>query len=84
KWAVLIGVSNFKDTSIPAIKYGAESAGKLGRVFQDPYAGNFKNDHLVVLQQDDATRETIEDVLTNGITSKALPNDLIIVYISTR
>ena len=84
KWAVLIGVSNFKDTAIPPIKYGAESAVKLARVFLDSTGGNFKNDHMVVLMQDDATKATIEDVLSNGVTSKCLPGDLVIIYISSR
>ncbi|HEY9680840.1 MAG TPA: TonB family protein [Oculatellaceae cyanobacterium] len=84
KWAVVLGISSFKDPAIPPVKYGAESANKLATLFRDGRAGNFKNDHLVVLRQDDATKVTTEDVLINGITSKCLPNDLVVIYLSTR
>jgi TonB family protein len=84
KWAIVIGVSTFKDPKILPIKYGADSAIKLSKVFLDPAIGHFKNDHMLLLQQEDATRETIDDVLANGIARKALPADMIILYISTR
>ena len=84
KWTVLIGVSTFSDPAIPPIKYGAESATKLGRLFLDPATGHFKHDHLVLLQQEDAAKDTVEDVLSNGIASKAMPGDMIILYLSTR
>jgi TonB family protein len=84
KWAIVIGVSTFKDPKILPIKYGANSAIKLSKVFLDPAIGHFKNDHMLLLQQEDATRETIDDVLANGIARKALPADMIILYISTR
>lgn len=80
----MLGVSSFKDPTIPPIKYGAESANKLATLFRDGRAGNFKNDHMVVLRQDDATKVTTEDVLINGITSKCLPSDLVVIYLSTR
>ncbi len=84
KWAVVIGISNFRDPKILPIRYGADSAIKLGKVFLDPAIGHFKLDHMLLLQQEDATRETIDDVLSNGIARKALPADMIILYISTR
>jgi TonB family protein len=84
KWAVVIGISNFKDPKILPIKYGANSAIKLKQVFDDPAIGHFKSAHTLLLQQDDATRETVTDVLANGISRKALPQDMVIIYISTR
>ncbi len=84
KWAVVIGISNFKDPKILPIKYGANSAIKLKQVFDNPAIGHFKGAHILLLQQDDATRETVTDVLANGISRKALPQDMVIIYISTR
>ena len=84
KWAVVIGISSFKDPKILPIKYGANSAIKLKQVFDDPAIGHFKNAHILLLQQDDATRETVTDVLANGITRKALPQDMVIIYMATR
>jgi TonB family protein len=84
KWAVVIGISNYKDPKILPIKYGANSAIKLNQVFEDPAIGHFKGAHIMLLQQDDATRETVTDVLANGISRKALPQDMVIIYISTR
>lgn len=84
KWAVLIGVGSFKDSSIPSIKYGSESAVKLGLTLLDRSIGRFQYDHLVLLKQAEASKATVEDVLNNGVSSKALPSDLIVIYICSR
>jgi TonB family protein len=84
KWVVLLGVSTFKDPTIPPIKYGSESAERLAMLLRDGRVGNFQNDHMVLLRQDDATKATTEDVLTNGVPSKVLQSDLCVIYLSTR
>ncbi len=84
KWAVLIGVDRFQDRSIPALPFAVANVRELAAALKDPQIGRFLPDHLAVLPGKYTTRANIEKVVSLWLMKKALPNDLVIVYISTR
>lgn len=84
KWALLIGINRFADPSIPGLKYAQKSAADVSRALKDPDAGRFAPDHVFLLNGQDATKTGIEQVLEQWLYKKALPNDLVMVYLSSR
>jgi TonB family protein len=85
KWALIIGIGQFEDSAIKPLPYGVKSARELTSIFNDPAAGHFTPGHIHLLVNDVATRYGIEHGSTDGwLFRKALPNDLIVVYIATR
>ncbi len=85
KWAVIIGIGQFQDPAIPVLRFADKSALELSRVLKDPQTGRFAPDHVRVLAGSQASKQAIEDVIAgSGLVKKALPNDLIVLYFSTR
>ncbi len=81
KWALIIGLSNFKDPSIN-LKFGAKDATDFKNFLVS--AEGFKADHVLLLTDKDATRENIISKLGDGwLAKKASPSDLVLVYVSS-
>ena len=54
-------------------------------VFKDPTIGHFTPSHVASLLSASATKEAIQNAIVNSaLIRKALPDDLIILYFSTR
>ncbi len=82
KWAVVVGVSQFKDPTIPPLKYSAKDARDFYNYLISD--GNFKPDHVRLLTNEKATRERI----FTEIGDKFLPHvvgqdDLVVLYFAT-
>ena len=81
KWAVVVGVSQFKDKSIN-LKYPAKDAIDFSRFLTTE--GHFAPDHVKVLVNEQATREQILDVIGDKwLPRLAHPDDLVVIFIST-
>ncbi len=81
KWALVVGISNFKDESIN-LKYAAKDATD----FRDWLVseGKFKADHVRLLTNSKATRESIVGQLGDSWLGRlANRDDLVVVYISS-
>ena len=81
KWAIVIGVSNFKDSSIN-LKYAAKDATDFRNflVTQE----NFPADHVQLITDADATKANIMSKLGDGwLGKKAGKDDLVVVYVSS-
>jgi tetratricopeptide (TPR) repeat protein len=81
KWALIIGVSKFKDPAI-TLKFAAKDASD----FHDYLVkeANFNPDHVHLLLNEQATRENIlAEVGDRWLPRVAGPDDLVIVYISS-
>ncbi len=82
KWAVVVGVSKFKDPAIPSLKYSAKDARDFYNYLIT--TANFKPDHVRLLTNEKATRERI----FTEIGDKFLPHvvgrdDLVVLYFAT-
>lgn len=81
KWAIVIGISNFKDPSIN-LKYAAKDATDFRNVLISQE--NFQPDHVQLLTDGDATKDKIISKLGEGWLGKlAKRDDLVVVYVSS-
>ncbi|MBX9693514.1 MAG: tetratricopeptide repeat protein [Cyanobacteria bacterium] len=81
KWALAIGISNFKDSSIN-LKYAAKDATDFSNFLVANQ--HFKPDHVKLLTDGEATRENIIGMLGDKWLGKlAHKDDLVLVYISS-
>ncbi len=81
KWAIVIGISNFKDPSIN-LKYAAKDATDFRNVLISQE--NFQPDHVQLLTDENATKDKIISKLGEGWLGKlAKKDDLVVVYVSS-
>lgn len=81
KWALIIGITNFKDPSIN-LKYAAKDATDFRNFLVNE--ANFKADHVKLLTDEGATREKIVGNLgETWLRRLANPDDLVVIYVST-
>ena len=81
KWALLIGIQEFQDKSIPGLQFAANDAIKLSEVLKGP-AGRFDPTHVKVLTNKEANKTAILTAL-GDIRDQAKEDDLVFVYISS-
>ncbi len=82
KWALVVGISDFKDGSIPKLKYSAKDARDF-REFLIKKA-NFSPDHIRLLVNQDATRMRIMTELGDKFLPRVVqPDDLVVLYFSS-
>lgn len=81
KWAVIIGIGNFQDTTIPKLSYPAKDARDF-RNFLVQKAG-FQADHVRLLLDEAATRERILTEIGEIMPRLVGPDDLIVLYFSS-
>jgi TonB family protein len=82
KWAVLIGVGRYNDSAIGNVKCATSNVLKLAKVLVDPNVGRFAPEHVLVVTQDKANKANLaQAVYEDWLIKKALPNDLIVIYI---
>lgn len=81
KWALVVGVSNFKDPSIN-LKYAAKDATDFKNFLVN--TEHFKADHVKLLTDETATRENIIGLMGDKwLASHVKPDDLVVVYVSS-
>jgi uncharacterized caspase-like protein len=80
KWAIVIGIDHFKDPQWD-FKFAASDAGAVHRyLIRDAH---FAADHVVLLTNQDATKEKITAAL-NWCAKQAKSEDLVLIYYRTR
>ena len=81
KWALVIGIASFEDKVIPPLSYTASDAKSFADVLLSPQYGQFKQENVHVLLNDEATTRHIKEQL-NWLARSASPDDLVVVYIA--
>ena len=81
KWALVVGISRFKDPTVPKLTYTAPDAEAFAAALKDPMFGKFKPDHVHLVTGEGATRDKIMEEL-NWMARMAGEEDLLVVYIS--
>jgi TonB family protein len=85
KWALVVGVGHFQDSSIGSMEVGVKNALEFARVLKNPDIGKFPTDHVASLLGARATKSSIENIIAkNWLAKKALPSDLVLLYFSTK
>ncbi len=81
KWALVIGISKFKDAGIPPLKYASKDASDFGGYLINE--ANFSADHVKILTDSNANRQAILGAVSQWLRKRVLPDDLVVVYLST-
>jgi uncharacterized caspase-like protein len=82
KWALVVGVSNFRDKNIPKLTYPAKDAKDFANLLQDPGYGRFKRENVALLTDEKATTVEIKRQIEELIR-KAQPEDLVVFFLSS-
>ena len=80
KYALIIGISRYRNSSsIPNLEYADVDARSIYEFLQQPAAGGFSRENMLLLANEDATLATIRQALTNFV-AKASTNDLLVIF----
>ena len=80
KYAVVIGISKFKNTiGIPSLRYASKDAAAFQQFLQSPQGGSFPRENIKTLYDEDATSQGIRSALLTFLT-KPRPQDLVVIY----
>ena len=82
KWALVVGISRFTDSSIPRLNYTTADANSFAAELTDPAIGRFPASHVHVLIDEQATTKNIKEGL-NWIARHAGTNDMVVIYVAT-
>lgn len=81
KWALVVGISNFKDSSIN-LKYAAKDATDFKNFLVS--SEHFKPDHVKLLTDENASRDNILGMLGDKwLANRVKADDLVLVYVSS-
>jgi hypothetical protein len=81
KFAVIIGVSRYRDESINDLQFADADARDVRDFLRRPEGGGFKPDDILYLENEQATVEGVNAAL-DRILSQAGPDDLILLFIA--
>lgn len=85
KWAVVIGLSKFRDKRLNTEEQSDKSAKKFYAYLIDPHGGRFSADHVRLMTDDEASQQSINNALgPSWLGNLAGPDDLVVVYIATK
>jgi hypothetical protein len=82
KWALVVGIGSFQNSTVPKLKYAAKDA----RDFRNYLVSeaNFAPDHVRLLVDDAATqRRVLSELGTKFLARVAKPDDLVVLFFST-
>jgi tetratricopeptide (TPR) repeat protein len=80
KWALVVGISNYRDSSIN-LRYAAKDATDFRNYLVQE--AHFRPDHVRLLTDSEATRSNIVDYMGDKWLKRlASPNDLVVIYVS--
>jgi hypothetical protein len=78
-WAVVVGVSEYKNPGIPSLKYADKDAESIANFLRRPEGGGIPNDHMKMLLNKDATLSNVRDALIMFL-NQAIDMDLVMIY----
>ncbi|MEW6670115.1 MAG: caspase family protein [Thermodesulfobacteriota bacterium] len=78
-WAVIIGISDYKDTRIPSLRYASRDANSFYEWITSPHGGKYSPAMVKLLLNRDATGENIKNALFVWL-KQALQEDLVTIY----
>jgi len=82
KWALVVGVNQFKDPSIPGLRFAVNDSTSFAKYLTDPKGGRFQRDRVKTLSNEEATLVGFRAGL-GWLRANAQPNDLVVIYISS-
>jgi hypothetical protein len=82
-WAVVVGISKYKNAAgaFPEVRYAASDAKAFYDFLRSPKGGGFSPDHILFLQNENATLENIKYAFFDFL-KQAIEEDFVVVYFS--
>ncbi|UCD88442.1 MAG: caspase family protein [Desulfobacterales bacterium] len=80
RYAVIIGISKYKDRRIPPLQFAAADAQGVYSTLIDPNYGRFKKKNVKLLVDNEATTVSIKKAIGTWLKRKAKKNDSVIIY----
>ncbi len=78
-WAVVVGVSEYENKSIPSLRFADRDAESFAEFLQKPEGGGFQPDHMRVLINKDATLANLKQAFVEFL-AQAIDKDLVMIF----
>src|SRR5258706_102254 len=82
-FALLIGISTFRDAEIPKLQFAHVDAMDFAKLLQRPRAGAIPPDNVKVLVNENATRSAIQSAIETHLKRRAGKNDTVLLFIAS-
>src|SRR5262249_32018636 len=82
-YALLVGISSFKDTRIEPLKFAHEDAIELRNLLQSQRAGGIPPENIVLLVNEKATRAAVQDAIETHLKGRAGKNDTVLMFVAS-
>jgi tetratricopeptide (TPR) repeat protein len=82
-YALLVGISSFKDERINPLNFAHLDAIELANLLKSPRAGAIPDDNIVVLTNQAATRSAIQNAIEAHLKGHAGKNDTVLLFIAS-
>lgn len=80
KWAVVVGVGLYKDTTIRRLNYTVADAKAVYDFLVDARGGGFPKDNVRLLLDRDATQRSVRSALGTWLARRAVRGDMVFIY----
>ncbi|HHT9137693.1 MAG TPA: PEGA domain-containing protein [Candidatus Wunengus sp. YC60] len=81
RYAVVVGISDYKDPKIPDLKYADADAQSFYDFITSPIGGNFNKDNVLLLKNEQATLKNVKLAITNFL-KKAIDTDFVVIFMA--
>ena len=81
RYAVVVGVSDYKDPKIPDLKYADADAQAFYEFITSPIGGNFNKENVLLLKNEQATLKNVKLAVTNFL-KKAIDTDFVVIFMA--
>jgi hypothetical protein len=79
RWAVVIGISHYRDSRIPSLRYADVDARAFYNWLVSPQGGKYSPSRVRLLLNKDATANNVRDALFNWLR-QAIEEDIVTIY----
>lgn len=83
RWALVIGISEYADSRIPALNFADQDADAIAEFLRTPQAGmgGFRDSNLLLIKNEEATFQNIRTAIRSWLR-QSRPDDVIYVFIA--
>lgn len=81
-WAVVIGINEYQDPGVPALKGASHDAWNLYHYLTNPKGGGVPSSRAKLLINEEATKSNVEEAF-NTFLSESCPQDQVLLYIAS-
>lgn len=81
RYAVVVGVSDYKDPKIPDLKYADADAQAFYDFITSPIGGNFSKENVLLLKNEQANLKNVKLAVTNFL-KKAIDTDFVVIFMA--